>query len=35
MVYEGFAWANEQGAQFDMDNQRNWPQMLVGVQDVN
>ncbi len=30
-----FAWADEQGAQFDMDNQRTWPIMLVSVQDVN
>lgn len=30
-----FKWANEQGAQFDMDNQRSWPEMLVSVQDVN
>lgn len=29
-----FKWADENGAQFDMDNQRNWEQMLVGVQDV-
>jgi len=30
-----FKWADEQGAQFDMDNQRNWPDMLVQVQGVN
>lgn len=30
-----FAWADEQGAQFDMDNQRSWPEMLVAVQEVN
>lgn len=30
-----FKWADEQGAQFDMENQRNWPEMLVGVQDIN
>ncbi|MEC8427061.1 MAG: enoyl-CoA hydratase/isomerase family protein [Pseudomonadota bacterium] len=30
-----FKWADEQGAQFDMDNQRSWPDMLVSVQDVN
>jgi enoyl-CoA hydratase/carnithine racemase len=30
-----FQWADEQGAQFDMDNQRAWPDMLVKVQEVN
>ncbi|MCW8886067.1 MAG: enoyl-CoA hydratase/isomerase family protein [Motiliproteus sp.] len=30
-----FKWADEQGAQFDMDNQRVWPDMLVQIQDVN
>jgi enoyl-CoA hydratase/carnithine racemase len=30
-----FKWADEQGAQFDMDNQRRWPEMLVDIQDVN
>lgn len=30
-----FKWADEQGAQFDMDNQRVWPDMLVKVQDIN
>ena len=30
-----FDWADEQGAQFDMENQRTWPDMLVSVQDVN
>lgn len=30
-----FTWADEQGAQFDMENQRTWPEMLVNVQDVN
>ncbi|QFU75436.1 enoyl-CoA hydratase/isomerase family protein [Halioglobus maricola] len=30
-----FAWADEQGAQFDMENQRTWPDMLVSVQEVN
>jgi enoyl-CoA hydratase/carnithine racemase len=30
-----FKWADEQGAQFDMDNQRGWPDMLVKVQEVN
>ncbi|MEM8541474.1 MAG: enoyl-CoA hydratase/isomerase family protein [Pseudomonadota bacterium] len=29
-----FKWADEQGAQFDMDNQRTWPDMLVSVQEV-
>ncbi|MGH1373765.1 MAG: enoyl-CoA hydratase/isomerase family protein [Cellvibrionaceae bacterium] len=30
-----FQWADEQGAQFEMDNQRVWPDMLVQIQDVN
>ncbi|GGA84660.1 hypothetical protein GCM10011369_28360 [Neiella marina] len=30
-----FQWANDQGAQFDIDNQRNWEQLVVNVQDVN
>ncbi len=30
-----FKWADEQGAQFDMDNQRRWPDLLVKVQEVN
>ena len=30
-----FKWADEQGAQFDMDNQRAWPDMLVKVQEIN
>ena len=30
-----FKWADEQGAQFDMDNQRAWPDMLVKIQDIN
>lgn len=30
-----FAWADENGAQFDMDNQRSWPDMVVSVQQVN
>ncbi len=30
-----FRWADEQGAQFDMDNQRTWPDMLVKVQEIN
>jgi enoyl-CoA hydratase/carnithine racemase len=29
-----FKWADEQGAQFDVDNQRLWPDMLVKVQDI-
>ncbi len=29
-----FKWADEQGAQFDMDNQRAWPDMLVRIQEV-
>jgi len=29
-----FKWADEQGAQFDMDNQRIWPDMLVNIQDI-
>ncbi len=29
-----FKWADEQGAQFDIDNQRAWPDMLVKIQDV-
>ena len=29
-----FKWADEQGAQFDMDNQRAWPDMLVKIQDI-
>ena len=28
-------WADEQGAQFDMDNQRAWPDMLVKIQEIN
>ena len=31
---ERFRWADEQGAQFDMDNQRGWEEMVVAVQDV-
>jgi len=31
---ERFAWADEQGAQFDMDNQRTWPEMLVKIQEI-
>ena len=30
-----FKWADEQGAQFDMNNQRAWPDMLVKVQEIN
>ncbi len=30
-----FKWADEKGAQFDMENQHNWPDMLVNVQEVN
>jgi len=30
-----FKWAYKQGAQFDMNNQRLWPDMLVGIQEVN
>ena len=30
-----FKWADEQGAQFDMDNQRAWPDMLVKIQEIN
>jgi len=30
-----FAWADENGAQFDMDNQRAWNDLVVKVQDVN
>jgi len=29
-----FAWADENGAQFDMNNQRSWPDLAVKVQDV-
>lgn len=29
-----FQWANDQGAQFDMDNQRRWEDMLVEIQEV-
>jgi len=29
-----FKWADEQGAQFDMDNQRAWPEMLVKIQEI-
>lgn len=30
-----FKWADEQGAQFDLNNQRVWPDMLVEIQNVN
>ena len=30
-----FTWADEQGAQFDMKNQRNWENMVMDVQQVN
>ncbi len=30
-----FQWADEQGAQFDMENQRAWPDMLVKIQEIN
>ncbi|GAA6136462.1 enoyl-CoA hydratase/isomerase family protein [Arenicella sp. 4NH20-0111] len=30
-----FAWADDQGAQFDMDNQRNWENMVMDIQEVN
>ncbi len=30
-----FKWADEQGAQFDMDNQRVWPDMLVKIQEIS
>ncbi len=29
-----FAWADEQGAQFDVENQHIWPDMLVSIQDI-
>lgn len=29
-----FKWADENGAQFDMDNQRIWPDMLIKIQDI-
>ncbi|MEM7021888.1 MAG: enoyl-CoA hydratase/isomerase family protein, partial [Pseudomonadota bacterium] len=29
-----FAWADDNGAQFDLDNQRKWEELLVGVQEV-
>jgi len=30
-----FSWADEQGAQFDMNNQRNWEKMVMDIQQVN
>ncbi|MEM7468399.1 MAG: enoyl-CoA hydratase/isomerase family protein [Pseudomonadota bacterium] len=30
-----FEWADEHGAQFEMDNQRRWPSMLIDIQEVN
>lgn len=30
-----FRWADEQGAQFDMQNQRNWETMVIDIQQVN
>lgn len=30
-----FAWADDAGAQFDMENQRNWERLVVDVQDVD
>jgi len=30
-----FQWADDQGAQFDMENQRNWESMVMDVQAVN
>ncbi|MEM7017444.1 MAG: enoyl-CoA hydratase/isomerase family protein [Pseudomonadota bacterium] len=30
-----FKWADEQGAQFDMNNQHRWEAMLVDIQEVN
>ena len=30
-----FTWADEQGAQFDMDNQRNWENLVTDIQQVN
>ncbi len=30
-----FKWADEQGAQYDMDSQRAWPDMLVNIQEIN
>ena len=30
-----FKWADDNGAQFDMKNQRNWEELVVGVQEIN
>ncbi len=30
-----FKWADDNGAQFDMDNQRAWDDLVVGVQEIN
>ncbi len=30
-----FTYADEQGAQYDMNNQHNWPDMLLSIQEVN
>ncbi|SHG78770.1 enoyl-CoA hydratase/isomerase family protein [Ferrimonas marina] len=30
-----FTWADEQGAQFDIDNQRNWNDLVMNIQSVN
>ena len=30
-----FKWANDNGAQFDMNNQRNWNQLVLDIQEVN
>ena len=29
-----FQWANDQGAQFDMNNQRRWEEMVVEIQEI-
>ena len=31
---ERFKWADDQGAQFDMDNQRRWEELVVDVQEI-
>ena len=30
-----FKWADENGAQFDMNNQRNWEELVLGVQEIS
>ena len=30
-----FKWADDNGAQFDMNNQRTWEELVVGVQEIN